>query len=164
MSRAERSHRGDGGRDYGQMPGETAGIAACLRALAAQAERDPAFARHLGDALRASGLVPAEWMPAPAEPSAPAPDGGSRGGRASGKERQADQPLDPFVVLRSGGEAALRAALDALDLAALRRVVRAHHLDPNRVSARWSARERVIALIVEQVRARVNHGRSFERV
>jgi hypothetical protein len=68
------------------------------------------------------------------------------------------------VLLRVHGEQALRATLDGLDLASLQRIVRAHHLDPHRVSARWSARERVIGLIVEQVRARAQHGKAFERV
>jgi hypothetical protein len=101
-------------------------------------------------------------MHAPTAPTAPRSARGTRAGRVG--DEPADPRLDPFVHLRTGGEPALRAALDGLDLAALRRVVRAFHLDPNRVSARWSARERVIDLIVEQVRARVNHGRSFERV
>jgi hypothetical protein len=68
------------------------------------------------------------------------------------------------VLLREGGESGLRAALAGLDLASLRQLVRTHRLDPNRVSARWSAHERVVALIVDQVRARANHGKAFARV
>jgi len=66
--------------------------------------------------------------------------------------------------MRDQGEEGLRATLAALDLMALRQIVRTHRLDPARISARWTTRERVIALIIDQVRARLNHGRSFERV
>jgi hypothetical protein len=58
----------------------------------------------------------------------------------------------------------LRAALSALQLPALRVIVRERRLDPARISARWTARERVISLIVDQVKARANHGHAFERV
>ncbi len=64
----------------------------------------------------------------------------------------------------AGEEVALRRALDGLELQELRAVVRAQRLDPARVSSRWTARERVIALIVDQVKARLHHGRAFERV
>jgi hypothetical protein len=73
-------------------------------------------------------------------------------------------PLDPFAVLRQSGEQGLREALAALDLSSLKAVVRAFRLDPARISARWTASEQVIELIVEQTVARLNHGRAFERV
>ncbi len=164
MSRADRLTRdSDGG--LRSTASEAAGIAAFLRDLALRAERDPTFARQLVDALRASGLVPSAESSVPTGPTTPAtaPAHGNRITH-SGGDTQADPPPDPFIVLRAGGEPALRAALDGLDLRTLRHVVRAYHLDPNRVAARWTARERVIALIVDQVRARANHGRSFERV
>ncbi len=71
---------------------------------------------------------------------------------------------DPFVLLRERGEIGLRAALEELELATLRQLVRAHHLDPARISARWTARDRVVTLIVTQVQARANHGKAFARV
>jgi hypothetical protein len=67
-------------------------------------------------------------------------------------------------VLRVSGEVGLRATLDALELVTLRQIVRAHRLDPARISARWTVRERVIALIVDQVKARANHGKAFARI
>jgi hypothetical protein len=73
-------------------------------------------------------------------------------------------PLDPFAVLRQLGEQGLRQALAPLDLAALKAIVRAYRLDPARITARWTASERIIELIVEQAVARLNHGRAFERV
>jgi len=72
--------------------------------------------------------------------------------------------MDPFALWRTQGEDALRDALNGLDLAALRALVRTHRLDPARVASRWTARDRVIALIMTQVKARLNHGRAFERV
>ncbi|HEY8322936.1 MAG TPA: hypothetical protein VIG77_00485 [Ktedonobacterales bacterium] len=50
------------------------------------------------------------------------------------------------------------------DLPTLRAIVRERRLDPARISARWTARERVISLIVDQVKARANHGQAFRRV
>ncbi|HYM26651.1 MAG TPA: hypothetical protein VET66_00750 [Steroidobacteraceae bacterium] len=72
--------------------------------------------------------------------------------------------LDPFALLRSGGEDGLRRALGVADVATLHRIVRTHRLDPARVSARWTARERLVELIVTQVRARASHGQAFARV
>ena len=93
------------------------------------------------------------------------PRAGANAPAGSAPAEATPQPApDPFAVMRAQGEAGLRATLDALDLDALRQIVRAHRLDPARISARWANRERVIALIVDQTRARLNHGRAFERV
>ncbi|MDE3231316.1 MAG: hypothetical protein KGO05_15670, partial [Chloroflexota bacterium] len=131
-------------------------VSAWLRALAQRAEADPAFAAQLATALAESGL-------------AGQPLRASKGRRASTASAAAPAPEtpappDPFSVYRAQGEAGLRATLETLDLATLRIIVRTHRLDPARISARWTARDRVIRLIVEQVRARANHGRAFERI
>ncbi|MGE5333144.1 MAG: hypothetical protein ACM3N4_00460 [Nitrososphaerota archaeon] len=128
-----------------------------LRELAERAERDPAFGVQIAAAVRASGLLDVA-QPSPAKRKKRA-SGATRGPAAS----PAELP-DPFQVLREQGESALRAQLARLDIAALRLIVRAHRLDPARISARWTATDRVIALIVDQVRARANHGRAFERI
>jgi len=140
---------------------QIAALTAFLRELAARAEADRAFGAHLLDAVRASGLATLLAEAAPAPPRAQTAKGAGRAGPAASA---AASGFDPFVVLREGGESGLRAALAGLDLASLRQLVRTHRLDPNRVSARWSAHERVVALIVEQVRARANHGKAFARV
>lgn len=128
-----------------------------LRELAERAERDPAFGQQLAEAVRASGLLGTD-KPTKKPPTARK--------KASGKRQPAipGQLPDPFQVLRKDGEDGLRAQLAQLDLASLRQIVRAHRLDPARISARWTSADRVIALIVEQVRARANHGRAFERI
>ncbi len=136
-----------------------ASVAAFLRELARQAESDSAFATHLRTALTKSGLLDAQADPsrslAPAKP---------RARTTQRSTASAETTPDPFGIYRGQGEEALRATLDALDLATLRAIVRTHRLDPARISARWSARDRVITLIIEQVRARYNHGRAFERI
>lgn len=149
-------------------------VAAFLRELARRAEDDPAFAARLDDALRASGLLPAQ-----AERSRVTK--AIRGERGQSTERAPDQgrirrtparaasasappPLDPYAALRVSGPDGLRAALQPLDLAALRAIVRSCRFDPARISARWTARERLVEFIVAQTQARADHGKAFSRV
>jgi hypothetical protein len=145
-------------------PQMSAAVSAWLQSLATRAESDPAFAAQMLAALRESGLMGA----LPAEQ--PEPRGAVRRPRTRSAPRSAAVPAseapppDPFSVYRSHGEAGLRAMLDGLELASLRVIVRERRLDPARISARWTTRERVIALIVDQVKARANHGHAFERV
>ena len=152
-------------RGSGSGSAESRALAAFLRELAERAERDPALAAHLRAALGASGLLDATGG-RPQRDGAPiTPTHTSTQRRAHPTDSAAgDRPPDPFVLLRERGEAGLRAALDGLDLAALRAIVRTHRLDPARISARWTARERVIELIVRQVRGRANLGKAFARV
>jgi hypothetical protein len=139
---------------------DLATVGAFLHALAARAERDRAFGRAVRELLVESGLL----TQMPAAPSA-------RQAQA-GKERQAvtslagapHPPPDPFALLRQVGEDGLRERLAALDVPALRQIVRAHYLDPARISARWTVRERLVELIMTQVRARGDHGKAFARV
>ncbi len=144
---------------------ERAAVSAWLRALATRAEADSAFAAHMMASLRESGLASALSGETHAA-SAPRP----RGGRGRSLTRPVDAASetialpDPFAVYRAQGEDGLRATLDALELATLRAIGRERRLDPARISARWTARERVIGLIVDQVKARANHGHAFGRV
>ena len=137
-------------------------VGAFLRALAARAEADPALAGQIAAALRESGLL--LYDEAASRRAVPAEKSRSRKSGARGADMVAAGAPDPFVVLRERGEAGLRAALEAMDLTMLRQMVRAHRLDPARISARWTARERVVALIVDQVRAQACHGKAFSRV
>lgn len=141
--------------------GEDAEAAArLLRELAERAERDPAFGMQLAEAVRSSGLLDATSPQSSTSASV-------RKKPANGAKRPAPTTSglpDPFQTLRQHGEDALRTQLAQLDIAALRQIVRAHRLDPARISARWTATDRVITLIVDQVRARANHGRAFERL
>jgi hypothetical protein len=126
---------------------EAQALVETLRALASQVEADPELAARLmaGPAMKGGHEAPTQAPPRLArEVVAPA--------------------LDPFAVLRQLGEQGLQQALASLDLVSLKAIVRAYRLDPARISARWTAPERVIELIVEQAQARLNHGRAFERV
>lgn len=161
--------QGSGPRGHDAATEETRTLAAFLRELAERAERDPALAARLREALGASGLLDANGRPrrqmAAAKERAKAPRATRRAAHSSqAASADHDAPPDPFVLLRERGEAGLRAALEGLDLVALRTIVRSHRLDPARISARWTARERVIDLIVTQVRGRANLGKAFARV
>lgn len=168
MSRVNGDERDKQRAEAAHGAGAPAGpqVSAWLRALAERAEADPAFAAQLLAAAQQSGLAEA------GQPSAPAPT--KKGARGRGSARAAATPAgaadepqptpDPFAIYRTQGEAGLRAALDELPLPTLRAIVRERRLDPARISARWTTRERVIALIVDQVKARAHHGHAFERV
>ncbi len=145
-------------------------LAAFLRGLAARAEADSAFAAQLDAALRESGLLDHSLAAraGPASPAAPARKRSSSRPHASTRDAWQqfagnDLP-DPFALLRDRGEAGLRASLDALELPVLRALVRVHRLDPARISARWTVRDRVVSLIVAQVRARADLGKAFSHV
>jgi hypothetical protein len=134
-----------------------AAIGAFLRALAQRAERDAAFAEGVAAALAESGLLPATRVRRAASHRARASEA------AAGSVVPQATP-DPFATLRGAGETGLRTALGAVEVAALHQIVRTYRLDPARISARWTARERLIELIVTQVRARAGHGQAFARV
>lgn len=151
-----------------QAPEDARAVAAFLRLLAKRVAGDAVFAAHVAAALRESGLLRA--MP---DARLEAPSRASSGGRRTVKAEPGQHDAsatdgvaapDPFALLRAHGEAGLRTALEALDLASLRAIVRTHRLDPARISARWTTRDRVIGLIVTQVQARANHGKAFSRV
>lgn len=141
---------------------DPAAIAGFLRRLAKRVERDPEFGRAVAAVLVESGLLAQQ----PARRGTASAAGGTRT-RAVPRAGAAEgdmPPMDPFAVLRQRGEAGLRADLRDLDVPAMRQLVRAHRLDPARISARWTNRERLIALIVDQVRARADHGKAFARI
>ncbi len=158
MSNDERAERDTANS---QPAGEAATtLSAWLRALAKRAESDAAFAAQMLDAARESGLAGALGG-VTSQPTAPRP---STRSRKSAPAAPATPAPDPFAIFRAQGVEGLRAALGALDLSTLRAIVRERRLDPARISARWTARERVISLIVDQVKARANHGQAFRRV
>jgi hypothetical protein len=148
MPGAKRSTGASEGNDDSAAPtAETRALIETLRAVASQIEADPALATRLlsGSAAKSEPVETTHPGPRPArEVLAP--------------------PLDPFAVLRQSNEQGLQEALAAFDLASLKAIVRAYRLDVARLSARWTAPERIIELIVEQTRARLNRGRAFERV
>jgi hypothetical protein len=129
------------------LTNEAQALVETLRTMASQVEADPALAARL---MAGTAIKSEHEAPTPAPPRA-------------ARELVAP-PLDPFAALRQSGEEGLQQELASLDLASLKAIVRAYRLDPARISARWTAPERIIELIVEQAQARLNHGRAFERV
>lgn len=161
MSRVSRSRTAvtDTTQTGDAPPQDARAVAAFLRLLAKRVEGDSVFAAHVAAALRESGLLHA--MP---DASLDVPPRANSRRAAKADTADGAAAPDPFAVLRTHGEAGLRAALDALDLATLRAIVRTHRLDPARISARWTTRDRVIGLIVTQVQARANHGKAFSHI
>ena len=143
---------------------DAAAVSAFLRSLADRVQADPTFAAQVHAALCESGLLPTATADADTPVSVKPPRRSAHAGTAPATRPVATLALDPFAVLRDRGEPGLQASLESLDLVSLRQLVRAHRLDPARISARWTARDRITALIVEQVRARANHGKAFSRV
>ena len=141
---------------------EAAAVGAFLRALADRVERDPLFGRQVAALLEVSGLLRAHAVKRETRANARPPAAGATVDRAAS---EASAPLpDPYAVLRQEGETGLRARLGTTEIAGLRQIVRAHRLDPARISARWTNRERLVELIVEQVCAHAEHGKAFVRV
>lgn len=135
-------------------------VAGFLRRLAERVERDPAFGSAVAAVLTESGLL---TLP-PASRGRGSASSGARATAQAAFPEGAAPGMDPFAVRRQRGEDGLRTALDELDVTALHQLVRAHRLDPARVSSRWTNRQRLIALIIDQVRARADHGKAFARI
>jgi hypothetical protein len=146
---------------------EAHAVGTFLRNLADRAETNSDLAREIRAALAESGLLASSDRPRQERAikarhnkrdQAPLP------GPLEARDVTLPMPLDPFRVLRDQGEKGLQDALEPLDLAELRALVRRHRLDPARISARWTQRERVIQLIVTQVRAYAGYGTAFSHV
>ena len=147
----------------GPAVADPAAVAAFLRGLAARVEADAAFGRQVAAALYESGLLAG----GAAQPSARPGDGPAQrptGAPSDAAGTTAAELPDPFAIWRARGEDGLRSALDALSLPDLQRIVRAHRLDPARISASWTAPGRLVELVVSQVRAHLDHGKAFAHV
>lgn len=128
-------------------------------AVVAEAERSPAFARRLEEALTAMApaapaATPQMTATTPTPSTAPATVAKRRGGR-----RPAGA-LDPFVVYQAG-EGMLRARLSELTLDQLKDVVAEHGMDPSKLAMKWKKPERLVDLIVATVRERLEKGDAF---
>jgi hypothetical protein len=146
---------------------DLAAVAAFFRALAERVERDPDFGRTVAALLTESGLGPGAVQRRAgrrATPSASRHVSASDARQPAGADSKDAQLPDPFALLRDTGEHGLRERLAQLDLPGLRQVVRLNRLDPARISARWTNRERLVDLVVSQVRARADHGKSFAHI
>ena len=112
-----------------------------VRLVAAQAERDPAFAAALAEIFSTT--------PAPVAPAK----------KTAASRRQA-AVLDPVALARQG-EDALRASLAPLDLERLRDIVAEHRMDPSRKVMKWKTPARVMEEIVALSLSRARKGDGF---
>lgn len=145
-----------------ELTADLAAVARFLRELAERVEHDPAFGHQIATLLAEAGPLPS--IPATAAPARRPTRATAASRRAATGTEPATSSLDPYALLREEGEDALRARLDTLTAPELHAVIRAHRLDPARISARWASQSRLRDLIVEQVRARADHGKAFSRV
>jgi hypothetical protein len=111
------------------------------RAVFEEAERNPAFASRIEEALGLKEKVSKQK--------------GSRGAR-----RRAPAILDPVELARQG-EPILRAQLSELNLEQLKDVVAEYGMDPGKLVLKWKTPERIIDRIVEVSLGRVRKGEGF---
>ena len=118
------------------------------KVIADQAERDPEFARRVGEVL---GM---EERPSRNKAtSATAPTGRP-------KHRRPPAALDPIAIAREG-EDALGSRRNQLSLDQLRDIVADYGMDPGKLVMKWKSSERVIDRIVEISMSRAQKGDAF---
>lgn len=69
--------------------------------------------------------------------------------------------FDPFELLRTGGESALRERLELLDVPRLKAVISVNALDTTRLAQKWRDKQRLVSFIVERITARAQKGEVF---
>jgi hypothetical protein len=116
------------------------------RAVADEAEKNPAFARRVAAALgqvdesgHRGGRVPAEGRP---------------------KNRRPPAALDPVELARAG-EAALRTRLAELSVEQLKDIVADYGMDPGKLVTKWKTADRIIDRIVGISLPRSQKGDAF---
>jgi hypothetical protein len=79
------------------------------------------------------------------------------------QKRKASQSVVPdiFAAFQEKGEQEFRFWLRSLDLAALKAIVKKNGFDPAKASARWTEPDKFVALIEEQLIARLKRGSAF---
>lgn len=110
----------------------TTALQGLMRTIIEEAERNPAFAQRVENAIGIGGQN--------APPSEPRHKGSSN--------RRAPAVLDPIEAVRQG-EAALRQKLAALSLEQLKDVVADYGMDPGKLVMKWKTPNRIIDRIVE---------------
>lgn len=117
------------------------------RVVADQAERDPDFARRVGEALGPEPTTHELKKSVAQVKSRP-------------KNRRPAAVLDP-VALACDGEQTLRSLLAPLSLNQLRDIVADYGMDPGKLVMKWKSSERVIDRIVEISLLRAQKGDAF---
>jgi len=109
--------------------------------------RNPEFADRLESVLRD---VYADTLSTEDRPTRP-------------KKPKKQQLVDPFQVLSDRGALGLRAFLQAVSIQDLKGIVRAHRLDPSRLSDKWRSQERLVDFVTERVESRARQGDVFRQ-
>ena len=115
------------------------------RAVADEADRNPAFAQKLDAVLgleQRRGIGP-----------------GTKRGRS--RRRRTPAVLDPVAVLRVEGAPGLRSRLSGLDLEQLKDIVAQYGMGPGRLVMKWKTWDRVADRIVEMSASRAQKGDAF---
>jgi hypothetical protein len=76
------------------------------------------------------------------------------------RNRRAEPIVDPYALIPHG-EASLRSALEPLSTEQLKDIISAFSLDSSRLALKWKDRDRLVDLIVANVRARMEKGDAF---
>jgi hypothetical protein len=103
------------------------------------AKSDPAEARHVRDAVLASGLLEVFDLTRAADET---------------------ETIDLLDLLEAGGEDALRARMAQLSVAELHQIIEIHNYDPRRETSRWRSTRKLVEYIVASASAELNreHG------
>ena len=121
----------------------TRALRSLLSLVDEEAARNPAFATRLESVI--------EGLPVPKRERT-----GNR--KAAGEKTPAP---DVIAVFQQKGEEEFRFWLRSLDLKTLRTITKANGFDPAKASLRWKEPDKFVALIAEQVRARLRRGSGF---
>jgi hypothetical protein len=127
-------------------------LAALVREIADEADRNPAFRERIEQAL---GMTHASADAPPARKTAFKAEEPKRP-----SNRRAPAALDPVQLARQG-EDVLRAALGKLDIEQLRDVVADYGMDTGKLVIKWRTPDRIIDRIVEVARQRAHKGSAF---
>lgn len=116
-------------------------LLALARAVADEAEMNPAFDAELRQALQLDGR-------------------GVKSQDAMGRRRRSPALLDPVDVVRAG-ESELRQRLGELSVEQLKDIVAENVMDPDRLVMKWKKRERIVEQIVRMSVQRAAKGDVF---
>jgi hypothetical protein len=121
-------------------------MAEFFRALAVEIENSPSLARKL--------VVPFQNVAAAGRQAAPKK-------RTSRSKVSVPEGFDPFQIYYDQGGLGLQQALEPMDAATLKAILNHFALDPTRSYTRWRKEERLMAYIIERVKALSNKGQVF---
>jgi len=119
-----------------QRSGQRSGqITNLFRHVLQTAKSDPAEARHVRDAVLASGLLEVFDLARVADET---------------------ETIDLLDLLEAGGEDALRARMAQLSVAELHQIIQIHHYDSRRETSRWRSQRKLIEHILASATDELN--------